>query len=191
MILGLLACAAVHPIPDSHPATLAGRFEVSVPDEWTVARNVRGPLGQHLSLHDPSGASSITIDLVREDRGSRELPLSLVVDTYAVELGRGRGISSEHLAQDVLVVADRTAFATTVRRRVGPHERLASTVGLRGDDHLAVLTLHTVDDAPASVTLAWDLVLESFQLPLDPPPDVPPFLDDVRDLERIETGLLE
>lgn len=190
-MIWLVACAAVHPIPHTSPVTLAGRFEVTVPDDWTVARNVRGPLGQHVSLHDPDGSTAITIDLVREDRSSRRLPLSLVVDTYAVESGRGRGIQSEHLAQDTLVVADRTAFATTVQRRIGPHERLVSTVGLRGDDHLAVLTLHTVLDAPASVTIAWDRVLESFALPLDPPPDVPPFLEDARDLERIETGVLE
>lgn len=190
MILAL-GCAAVHPIPDSHPPTLGGRFEVTVPQDWTVERNVKGPLGQHLALHAPTGESSITIDLVREDRRSRELPLSLVVDTYAVELGRGRGIASEHLAQDELVVADRRAFATTVQRQIGPYQRLASTVGLRGDDHLAVLTLHTVPEAPSTVTQAWDVVLESFALPLDPPPDEPPFWDDVRDLHRIETGDLE
>ncbi|HJN77585.1 MAG TPA: hypothetical protein QGF58_26940 [Myxococcota bacterium] len=188
MIWLALGCLrAVQHIPESHPETWTGRLEVAVPAGWELVRNVRGPLGQHLALHGPDG-SSITIDLLREDARSRELPLSVVVDTYAVELGRGRGIESDHHAQHQLEVAERSAWATTVERRVGPHTRTASTVGLRGEKVVVFLTLHANSE---DSSLAWEQVLTSFDLPLDAPPETPPFAEDLAAERRLDSGKLD
>ena len=188
MIWLALGCLrAVHPIPDSQPARVTGRIEVAVPTGWELARNVRGPLGHHVALHGPDD-SSITIDLLHEDRPTRDLPLSIVVDTYAVELGRGRGVQSEHQSQHRIEVADREAWATTVERRVGPHTRTASTVGVRGDDVVVFLTLHA--DSELSL-LAWEQVLSSFQLPHDVEPPPPPFAEDLEIEHRLDSGKLD
>jgi hypothetical protein len=167
----LLACRAVHPIVGVTPATVAGpRIVVEIPPGWELDRNRRSPINQHLSLFNEQHASAINIDLVREDRSTRDLPLSLVTEGLALNGGRFMGIDSEHNATHELTVADREAWAVTTVRRHGPNERLISTVALRGNDHLAVLTLNTGTDAPPVVVLGWSQVLDSFEMPLDPAP---------------------
>ena len=186
-MLPLLGClSAVRQVPDSRPETWTGRLEFVLPEAWEMERNVRGPLGQHVALHGPEG-SSITIDLLREDRRSRQLPLSVVVDTYAVELGRGRGIQNTHQHQDHLVLADREAWATTVTRHVGPHARVATVVGVRGEGVVVFLSLHADSDEALK---AWSTVLSTFDLPLDEPPDTPPFAEDLEIDRRLESGVL-
>jgi len=188
MIWALAGCLrAVAPIEGTEPTVWTGRVELAVPAGWEVVRNVKGPLGQHVTLHGPHG-DAITVDLLREDRRSRRLPLSVLVDTYAVEQGRSRGIQSQHIAQHHLSVDDREAFATTVERNIGPHTRTASTVGLRGDDVVVFLTLHA-DSAHAAK--AWDTVLGSFDLPQDSEPTDPPFFEDLEMDRRLESGILE
>lgn len=169
----IAACArAVHPVPGT--ATLDGSFAVVVPEGWSVARN-RRVLGNHqVMLRSPDGSSAITVELLREDRGTRDLPLSLVADTFLLETGRSLGVASEPLDLRRLEVSGREAWVATVERRHGPNARLTSAVFLRGDRHLAVLTLLVAPTTPGSVVLAWDAVLSSFELH-EPPPDEAPF----------------
>jgi hypothetical protein len=188
-VIGLMLTAclvkAVQPLPE-HPEVLTGRFELVVPQGWETTRNGRGLGSHHLTLASPDGTSAITVDLIREDRTSRQLPLVVLVEGYAVDSGRGRGIESERLGSDRLDVAGREAWAVTVKRHSGPNERLASTVGLRGEQHLALLTLHTRAGAPSSVASAWSVVLDSFELPRELPVETPPFLDEALDEAAID-----
>ena len=186
MILLTAACLvkAVRPLPE-HPEVLSGRFEVVVPEGWAVTRNGRGLGSHHLTLASPDGASAITVDLIREDRSSRQLALAALVEGYALESGRGVGIESERLGSDHLAVAGREAWAVTVKRRSGPNERLASTVGLRGEDHLVLLTLHTRPEAKGAAG-AWSVVLDSFELPEEHPGTDPAFLQNALDEAAID-----
>lgn len=173
MFLLALACRAVHPVPGVLPTTVAGaRIEVEVPPNWELDHNRRNPINQHVSLLHPGTNSAITIDLVREDRDTRDLPLSMIAEGLALQDGRILGIQADHRGTHELEVADREAWAVTAVQRHGPNERLVSTVVLRGTQHLAVLVLNTSLDAPPVVVMGWSQVLDSLVLPLDPAPDL-------------------
>ncbi len=181
-MLFLLACRAVHGVPGVIPTTVAGpRLVVEVPHGWELDHNRRNPINQHISLLNEAWNSAITIDLVREDRSTRALPLSMVAEGLALEDGRSMGIESDHRATHELEVAEREAWAVTSMQRHGPNERLVSTVALRGNEHLVVLVLNTSLDAPPVVVLGWSQVLDTLVLPMDPPPEVR--LVDPLDLE--------
>ncbi|MCB9762731.1 MAG: hypothetical protein H6739_23220 [Alphaproteobacteria bacterium] len=176
-LLSLVGCLrAARPVPDSQPLRYAGRFEVAVPDGWEVTRNWRFAGNRRLVLRAPQNDAAITVEMVREDWRSRDLPLSVVADVAMAEAGRSLGIAAEPLGQHQLLLAGREAWATTLRRHQGPASALATAVTLRADHHLVVLTLHSTAAAPP--VPAWDLVLSSFALPRDPPPDTPPFAED-------------
>lgn len=180
----ILACArAVHPVPGT--PVLDGSFALVVPEDWEMVRNHRVMGNAQVMLRSPDGSSAITVELLREDRSTRDLPLSLVADTFYLETGRSLGVSSEPLNLQRLEVSGREAWASTVERRHGPNTRLTSAVFLRGDRHMAVLTLLVGPSTPATVLLAWDTVLSSFELH-EPPPQDAPFARDAAEEARLD-----
>ncbi len=167
---------AAHPVavdPLSGAEVWEGDFRVAAPPGWEVSRNRRWLGNDLFTFTSPDRRDAITIERFREDRRSRDLPLSLVSDALTMNFGRAQGVRPELLGQDEILVADRPAWATTVLRRHGPGERLASTVALRGAGHLVLIGLHTVPEGVDDCALAWQLVLESFELPGEPVPKDP------------------
>ncbi|MED5374714.1 MAG: hypothetical protein VX899_27090 [Myxococcota bacterium] len=191
MLLLLTAClAAVHPIPGTQPQQLLGQVAFELPQDWEVVVNNRAFGNHHVLLRSPPAQQAVvTIDLVREGRRTRELDLRIVAETYALDRGRSLDIEAKLLAHHQLEVADREAWAVTVQRRHGPNEQLASTVALRGSEHLALLTLSTPLEAGVAAAVPWGQILDSFALPGDPvDPNAPIFPRDA-ELENELDGL--
>lgn len=177
-MIWLLACRAVHVVPYQTPVTVTGpRLEVEVPTGWSLEHNRRNPVNQHLSLAHDTHNSLITVDLIREDRSTTDLPLSMVAEGLALQDGRLFGIESLHTGTHRLEVAGREAWAVTTTQSHGPNEQLVSTVALRAEKHMAVLSLRTSLEAPPVVVQGWGQVLQSFRLPADPAPE-PNLLDE-------------
>lgn len=157
-----------------------------LPEGWQVVRNARA-LGNHwVTLASPEQSTAITIELVREDSRSRALPLHMLADVLPLEAGRSLGLQSMPMAHHQIELAGREAWATTVKRRHGPEERLVSALYSRVDQHLLVLTLHTLAEAPKEVLTGWDTVMSTLWLPADPAPEVAPFQDHARDEAALE-----
>jgi hypothetical protein len=124
----------------------------------------------------------VTIDLVREAKQTRGLDLLIVGEGYALDHGRSLGIEASVTGHHRLEVDNREAWAITTLRKHGPHERMQSTVVLRGSEHLAILSLHTLPEADPAVVADWGQILDSFHLMGDPAPEIAPFARDA-DLE--------
>jgi len=154
-----------------------GHFEVAAPPGWEVTRNRRWFNNHMFTLTAPDGRDAINIELIKETGKTRDLPLVLMSDVLAMNIGRKVGVEPELIGQNELLVANRQAWATTLIRRHGPNERLASVVTLRGQDHIVMLTLNTVPGGISSSALAWQLVIDTFDLPTEPVPPDPPMED--------------
>ncbi len=176
----LLACTSAAHTGHGH---WAGAFSVDAPPRWQVTRN-RRVMGHHLwVVQAPDGCCDIAIERRRENRDTRELPLSLLSDTLPLQAGRVHGIVAEPVGHHQLALRGREAWATTVQRHNGPRTWMETTVFTRAPDGLYVLTLRYVEGAGPQVARAWERVLTSFDLPAWPVPDTPPwdpepFLDD-------------
>jgi hypothetical protein len=92
-------------------------------------------------------------------------------------LGRGRnlGYRTELLGSQEILVAERRAWATTYRFTHGPHGRTGSSVYLRADRFLVILTLQGLDNMPTEVIPMWSAFLDSFALPEWAAEEVPLF----------------
>ena len=183
-MLWLLGCLrAVHPVDGAPTPRLEGSISVELPVGWQVKVNSRAFGNHHLLLDSPDPTTQVTIDLVREAKQTRSLDLLIVGEGYALDHGRSLGIQAAVTGHHRLEVDNREAWAITTLRKHGPHERMQFTVVLRGSEHLAILSLHTVSQADPSVADDWGQILDSFHLMGDPAPDLPPFARDA-EMER-------
>ncbi len=69
-----------------------GDLEVAAPPGWEVTRNYRFFGNQLFTLIDPEGDAAVTIELHKENRDSRALPLLLVSDALTMNQGRSLGV---------------------------------------------------------------------------------------------------
>lgn len=185
-MLLLLGCLrAVHPVEGAPVPRLEGRISVELPQGWEVKRNTRAFGNHHLLLHSPEPSTLVTIDLVREGKQTRDLDLLIVSEGYALDHGRSLGIEAALTGHHQLEVDGREAWAVTTLRKHGPHERMQSTVLLRGSTHLAILSLHTLPEADPGLVADWGQILDSFHLVGDPAPEQPPFARDA----ELELGI--
>jgi hypothetical protein len=178
-VLLLLGCLrAVHPVEGAPTPRLEGRISVELPAGWEVKANSRAFGNHHLLLDSPDPTTQVTIDLVREAKQTRSLDLLIVGEGYALDHGRSLGIQATVTGHHRLEVDNREAWAITTLRKHGPHERMQSTVVLRGSEHLAILSLHTLPEADPGVVAGWGQILDSFHLMGDPAPELAPFARD-------------
>ena len=154
-----------------------GHFEVAEPPGWEVTRNRKWFNNHVFTFTSPDGRDAINIELIKESQKTRDLPLVLMSDALAMNIGRKVGVQPELLGQNELLVANRQAWATTLVRHHGPNKRLASVVTMRGQDHVVMITLNTVTGSMGETALAWQLVLDTFDLPTEPVPPDPPMED--------------
>jgi hypothetical protein len=175
LLLLLLGCAAVHPTLDGR---VSGRVAMEPPPGWELGANRRAFGSDHVVLMAPDQVTSVTVDLVREGARTRALPLHIVAETYALDHGRSLGIEAALIDVQEIELADRRAVAVTTSRRHGPQVVLASTVVARTETHMLLVTLHTLPEADPRIIQDWGALLESVELPFDPPGEEPPFLED-------------
>jgi hypothetical protein len=168
----LLGCAAAW-----HPP--GGRLDLDVPAGWTVTRNRRWFGEDYLTLADPKAHASITLDLVRPDRGTEPLPLDLLAETRVLAEGRAFGVETARSRLDHVVLDGHEAWAITGRRRwhfvTADYSAIVARVGRR----LAVLTLQAPAGHLDDVAPAWGVVLDTLRFPEDPvAADAPLFAPD-------------
>ncbi len=165
----------VHAFRPGPEGGLEGVVQLRAPEGWRPVRNRRFARHHELILRSPDGCCTITVEVLPLDRRSAELPLDLLADTLPLEMGRDQGLAAEPLARHQILVDGREAWAITYRLHHGPHRRLATSVVVRDDRYLALLTLSLPDTAPPEVLSAWDGLLDSLRLPGPVDPDAPPF----------------
>ena len=163
-VLTLLACAAAW-----RPGAIdRNRFDLALPEGWTVTRNRRVIGNDTLALANPALRSTITIELVHADAASRALPLDLLAEARALSTGRSLGVASDRGAMHQIALDGHEAWAVTGRRRwhfaVADYTAVYTRVGT----HVAVISLVAPADGLDRAAGAWTTVLETLHFPRDP-----------------------
>ncbi|MCB9744555.1 MAG: hypothetical protein H6740_18310 [Alphaproteobacteria bacterium] len=179
-LLSVSCAQALRPVPGSEPLRYEGELAFELPEGWALTRQRRLLSQQAVTLTTPHSGSAVTVKRVREGEVSRGLPLSIVAEVLSVDAGRSLGVDSTLVGLQQLDVDGREAWVATVRRRHGPVERIESSVYVRGERHLVIVSLHTNGDAPVEVLRDWDGLLGSLDLVTEPPPPSAPFAADAR-----------
>ncbi len=158
-----------------HPPT-PGRFDLVVPDGWTVTRNYRW-LGADTVVLDGEGAS-ISVN-VRREVGTGHLPLDLVASVRALSWGRRVGVENAILAEHEIEVDARRAAAVTGLRRWRTARTAYTMVLMRGGGWTVELVLHAPEHELDPHAAAWAAFLSGFRLSCPPEPDGPLYEDDL------------
>lgn len=170
--IGLLACA---PAVRLENGMAQSPLVFQSPLHWELVKNQRVFRNRLVVFEAPDDCCFIRVEALVEGNEARSLPLSIVADVHTLGRGRNLGVHMELLGSQDILVAERQAWATTYRYTHGPHARTGTSVYLRADRYLVVLTLQGLDDMPLAVVPLWDAFLESVQLPEWAPEDVPLF----------------
>lgn len=158
----LLGCAAAW-----RPGA-PGRFDLVVPEGWTITQNRRWLGNDVLVLVEPAARATITIHLVRVDAPSADVPLDLLAETRALSMGRSLGVVNSRSQMHHIAIDDHEAWAVTGRRRWQFAEADYTAVFAHVGGHVAAITLHSPTGQLDSVLRGWATVLESLRFPRDP-----------------------
>jgi hypothetical protein len=153
----------------------SGIFSLQTPNGWTETQNRKSWRNYSLVLESPNNCCVIQVEILNEGADSASRPLEVVAELYAVGRGRHMGMQSNLIANDQILVDNREARAITVSRVHGPVVRYASSVFIRTNKGLAVLTLTWIPEASLESIAIWERVLDSFSLPTASRPEQPPF----------------
>ena len=149
---------------------LTGRVCFSVEPGWDLKQNYRWFGTQHIALAPDPPSRSLTVDLRRIRGEGEDLPLDLVAEGVVGEFGRSMGIVTEATDEREIVLAGYRAVALTGTRRHGPRQMDFTAWVARPPGSLLVVQLLTPPGELQREVLLLQRVLESFRLPLDPPP---------------------
>lgn len=168
LILLLCACPkAVTRVDDQ----LLGRVCFEVEPGWEITRNYRSLGSHHVQLSPTPPQSVLTVDLIRIGPGGEQLPLDLVAEGVVGELGRKLGMRTVATHQHEIVVDGRRAIALTGTRHHGPQEVEFTAWVARTPGHLLIVLLQTPPGQLQHHSRLLQRLLESLELPLEPPPD--------------------
>jgi len=149
---------------------LTGRVCFTVDPDWELRRNYRWFGTQHVALAPNPPSRSLTIDLRKTHGEGEDLPLDLVAEGVVGEFGRALGIVTEAYDEREIALAGYRAVALTGIRRHGPRRMEFTAWVARPPGRLLVVQLQTPPGELQGEILLLQRVLESFRLPLDPPP---------------------
>jgi hypothetical protein len=167
-ILLALGCARAW-----HPAA-SDRFDLDVPPGWTVTRNRRWFGNDFFTIRAPDGGATISVECVRRDRQSDDLPLDLLAETRALYMGRVFDVENRRWRLDQIDVDGHEAWAVTGRRTWHDASADFSMITLRLSRHVAFVTLQTPPGGLDRQASAWTRVVDSLRFPRDPVPDDAP-----------------
>lgn len=167
LVLLLPGCPkAVHRVDDQ----LLGRVSFEVEPGWEITRNYRWLGTHHVQLTPSPPSSVLTVDLVRVGAGGEDLPLDLVAEGVVGQLGRKVGMQTLATHEHEIVLDGRRAIALTGTRTHGPHQMEFTAWVARTPRHLLIVLLQTPPGQLQYQTRLLQRLLESLELPLEPPP---------------------
>ncbi len=169
-LIALIGCAAAWR-PDA-----PGRFDLRVPDGWTITQNRRWLGTDVFTMSDPAARATISLQLVHADAGSAGLPLDLLAEARALSMGRELGVENSREEMHQIALDGHEAWAVTGRRRwkfvTADYTAVFARVGAR----VAALTFQAPSGELDASLLGWSVVLDTLRFPRDPvPPDAPHF----------------
>ena len=167
-----LGCGRAATLSNGH---YSGVFSLQAPNGWTETQNRKSWRNYSLVLEAPDNCCVIQIELIHEGADSASRSIEVVAELYAVGRGRHMGMQSNLIANNQILIDNREARAVTVSRTHGPVSRYASSVFIRTDRGLAVLTLTWTPSTSLDAIDEWERVLDSFSLPTASRPEQPPF----------------
>jgi len=167
LLLGLVGCPrAVTRTGD----LLTGRVCFAVDPDWQVTKNYRWFGTHHVQLSPTPPTSVLTVDLLRTGRQGEHLPLDLVAEGVIGQQGRRLGLTTLATAEHEIVLAGYRAIALSGTRHHGPREVEFTAWVARPPGRLLVVMLQTPPRGLQAEVLLLQRVIESFRLPLEPPP---------------------
>jgi hypothetical protein len=167
LLLLLTACPkAVTRVDDQ----LLGRVCFEVEPGWEITRNYRWMGSHHIQLSPTPPWSVLTVDLMRIGQGGEQLPLDLVAEGVVGELGRKVGMRTVATHQHEIVVDGRRTIALTGTRHHGPQEVEFTAWVTRTPGHLLIVMLQTPVGQLQHHSRLLQRLLESLELPQEPPP---------------------
>lgn len=163
----LTACPkAVQRVDDQ----LLGRVSFEVEPGWELTRNYRWLGSHHVQLSPAPPSSVLTVDLIRTGPGGEQLPLDLVAEGVVGQLGRKMGMRTIATGKHEIELAGRRAIALTGTRHHGPHHTEFTAWVARTPGRLLIVQLQAPPGQLEQHTRLLTRLLESFELPLEPPP---------------------
>ncbi len=167
LLLLLTGCPqAVHRVDDQ----LLGRVSFAVEPGWEITRNYRWLGSHHVQLSPQPPSSVLTVDLIRTGPGGEQIPLDLVAEGVVGQLGRKLGMRTVATGKHEIELADRRAIALTGTRHHGPHHTEFTAWVARTPGRLLIVQLQAPPGQLEQHTRLLTRLLESFELPLEPPP---------------------
>ncbi|MDP2315026.1 MAG: hypothetical protein Q8P41_19150 [Pseudomonadota bacterium] len=151
-----------------------GRFDLVVPEGWTVTQNRRWLGNDVFTLADPAARATISLQLVHADEASARIPLDLLAETRALSMGRELGVENGWGAMHRIALDDHEAWAVTGQRRWKFAAADYTAVFARVGGRVAALTLQAPAGQLDASLRAWSTVLETLRFPLDRVPDDAP-----------------
>ncbi len=149
---------------------LLGRVSFEVEPGWELTRNYRWMGSHHLQLSPQPPSSVLTVDLMRAGPGGEDIPLDLLAEAVVGQLGRKVGMRTLATHKHEITVAGRRTIALTGTRHHGPQQVDFTAWVTRTPQHLLIVLLQTPPGELQHHTRLLQRVLESLELPLDPPP---------------------
>jgi hypothetical protein len=149
---------------------LLGRVCFDVEPGWEITRNYRWLGSHHVQLSPAHPTSVLTVDLMRTGRGGEQLPLDLVAEGVVGELGRKLGMRTVATHKHEIVLDGRPAIALTGTRHHGPQQVEFTAWVTRTPGHLLIVLLQTPPGQLQAHSRLLQRLLESLELPSEPPP---------------------
>ncbi len=167
LALWLTACPKAVQRVDDH---LMGRVSFAVEPGWELNRNYRWMGSHHVQLTPSPPSSVLTVDLLRAGHGGDDLPLDLLAEVVVGQLGRQVGMQTVATQKHEIALDGRRAIALSGRRIHGPHQMEFTAWVTRTPRYLLIVQLQTPPGELQHQTRLLQRLLESFELPLEPPP---------------------
>jgi len=149
---------------------MEGRVSFEVEPGWELTRNYRWMGSHHMMLSPDSRSSVLTLDLMRTGAGGEDIPLDLLAEAVVGQLGRKVGMRTVATHEHEITVAGRRTIALTGTRHHGPQQVEFTAWVTRTPQHLLIVLLQTPPGELQQHTRLLQRLLESLELPLDPPP---------------------
>ena len=166
-MLPLAGCPKAVERVDNH---LEGQVCFTVEPGWEITRNYRFLGSHHVAMSPEPPRAVLTVDFMHVGHQGETLPLDLVAEGVVGQLGRKLGMETFATHQHEIELAGRRASALTGYRRHGPREADFTAWVTRTPGRLLIVQLQTSRGALQQHSRLLQRVLESMELPLEPPP---------------------
>ncbi len=167
LVVLLFGCPKAVQRVDDHAM---GRVNFAIEPGWEITHNRRFLGSHHVALSPDPPRAVLTVDFLRVGPGGEHLPLDLVAEGVVGQLGRKLGMETLATHEHEIELAGRRTIALTGIRRHGPREADFTAWVTRTPKRMLIVQLQTPRGELQGYSRLLSRLLESFELPTEPPP---------------------